>query len=560
MKRNLNRLSGTEFDILIIGAGIYGATAAWEAASRGFSTALIDRGDFGGRTSANSLKTVHGGLRYLQTLDLKRYFESVRERKIYLRIAPHLVHPLPVAMPTYGHAMKGREILRAGLLLNDMLSCTRNSGMDRSKRIPAGRICSRGTCLRLLPGIVSDGVTGCASWTDAQMISTERMTLSFIHSACDKGAAAANYVACTGFRKNPDRILAVQVKDELTGAPFEIQARQVINMTGGWVDTLLSAAGFGSRKPTARLSTAMNLVIGRELLPQISAGLRSRFKNTLPSGSVYEGSRILFVAPWRSYTLIGTFHKPYSGHPDGMGVSEEEIQSAIQEFNSAYPGSPIQREDVRFVHKGFLPMDGLHPKTGEVRLTPHYRIRDHRKEGGPANLISVAGVKYTTARDVSRKVIERAVRKLGKKGKSSGTATTPIYGGGIYGFDDYLGDVLRTAPKGMDEPVLRHLVRSHGSMHGSVLSLTDAKLDLREKVPGSDEVIKAEIVHAVRNEMAVTLADAILRRTDLGSGEKPNPATLKACAALMGNELGWDSRKVHEEIRNTETVYEDFGG
>ncbi|NQT24446.1 glycerol-3-phosphate dehydrogenase/oxidase [candidate division KSB1 bacterium] len=558
MKRDLNQLSNTEFDILIIGAGIYGATAAWEAASRGFSVALIDKNDFGSGTSANSLKTVHGGLRYLQTLDLKRYFESVRERKILLRIAPHLVHPLPVVMPTYGHAMKGKEILWAGLLLNDIMSCTRNSGMDRSRHIPNGRVYRKSSCMRLLAGIMENGVTGCASWTDAQMYSSERMILSFIHSASKQGAVAANYVTCTGFRKNPDRILAVQAKDTLAGTTFEIKAKCVINMTGGWVDHVLGMNGFTTKKPLVQLSTAMNLVVNRELLPQVSAGLRSHFENPLQDGSVYRGSRILFVAPWRKYTMIGTFHRPYAGHPDEMHVSADEIQSAIHEFNSAYPGSLIRREDVSFVHKGFLPMNGIYSKTGEVNLTSNYVLRDHLKEGGPANLISVSGVKYTTARDVSQKAVNLAIRKLDKKGQSSKTADTPIYGGEIYDFNEYMSDVLQILPKSMDESVLRRLVRCYGSEHKTILSLTDTQLDWREKISGSNEVIKAEIVHAVRNEMAMTLSDVIQRRTDIGSGEKPAKSALKACAEVMGSELGWDSQRINEEIQAVEEIYKPF--
>ena len=558
MKRDLNQLANTEFDILIIGAGIYGATAAWEAASRGYSVALIDKDDFGSRTSANSLKTIHGGLRYLQTLDIKRYFESVRERKILMRIAPHLVQPLPVVMPTYGHAMKGREILWAGLFLNDILSLHRNTGLDRSSRIPNGRVCGKGTCMRLLPGIVTDGVTGCASWTDAQVYSSERMTLAFIHSACNQGAAAANYVACIGFRKNPDQILAVHARDELTGETLEIQAKCILNMTGGWVDHVLAMDGMASKKSIVQLSTAMNLVVKKELLPQISAGLRGRFENVLPNGSVYHGSRVLFVASWRTYTIIGTFHRPYGGHPNEMHVSEEEIQSAIREFNGAYPGSPIQREDIGLVHKGFLPMDSIHSRTGEVNLTPHYTIRDHKNEGGPINLISVAGVKYTTARDVSQKAINLAGRKLKKKGGSSQTAVTPIYGGDIYDLKASLQDMVRVAPKGMDETVLRHLVRCYGNAHKEILSLTDAQLDWREKIAGSDEVIQAEIVHAVRHEMAQNLADVVLRRTDLGSGARPSDATLKSCAGIMGSELGWDSRRIRDEIQKVKEFYKPF--
>jgi len=194
MRRGIDRLASEEFDLLIVGAGIYGACAAWDASLRGLRVALIDRGDFGGATSQHSQKTIHGGLRYLQQADLKRMRESIRERRTLMRIAPQFVSPFPCVMPTYGHLTRGREALAVAMLANDLVGLDRNRIDDPAKRIPRGRTVSRRRVLELLPGIPTKGLTGGAVWHDCQAHNTERLLLSFVLGACEKGAAAATYV------------------------------------------------------------------------------------------------------------------------------------------------------------------------------------------------------------------------------------------------------------------------------------------------------------------------------------------------------------------------------
>ena len=210
MKRDIRPLTEKKFDILVLGGGIYGATVAWEAVGRGLSVALIERSDFGSQTTANSLKTVHGGLRYLQHLDIVRVRQCIRERTTMMRIAPHLIHPLPCLMPTYGHGMKGKEVMRVGLLLNDIVSCDRNNLEDPQKRIPNGRVLSRTDTLGAAPGIDGKRVTGGAFWTDAQMADTERVALAFIQTASNAGACVANYVEASHLVRRENRIDGVK--------------------------------------------------------------------------------------------------------------------------------------------------------------------------------------------------------------------------------------------------------------------------------------------------------------------------------------------------------------
>lgn len=551
MKRDIQQLTEHPFDVLVIGAGIYGATVAWDATLRGLRVALIDKGDFGGGTSANSLKTVHGGLRYLQQLDFKRMRESIRERRILMGIAPHLVHPLTCIMPTYGHSMKGREVMLAGMILNDIISFDRNRLGDPEKTIPRGRVVSKKTCMRLLPGIDPQGVTGAAVWTDAQMFNSERVLLAFIVSAVEEGAVAANYVSAKRFLMSSGRVVGVEAEDVLSGESSEIRAKMVVNATGGWMDKLL---GMRNGAPRMRLSTAMNLVVNRPMFREGAAGVYGRFRYPRPDGTMHEGRRVLFMAPWREYTIIGTYHRPYEGDPDDLHVTEQEIADFLSEVNSAYPGDPVSREEVSHVHKGFLPMDGIHPKTGDVILTKHYRILDHAREEGVEGLISLSTVKYTTARDVASKVVDMAMRKMDLPFVKSRSHETALRGGKISQFDDFLTKVLSWSDVKLHERVLRHLVYNYGSDYKEIVGVKEDPAWL-ETLPGSEAVLRTEVRHAVREEMAVRLSDVVMRRTDLGSGGHPGKEAVAACADIMAGLLDWNENRKRKEIGDVDACY-----
>jgi glycerol-3-phosphate dehydrogenase len=553
MTRDLKSLAAQEFDVLIVGAGIYGATAAWDAALRGLSVALIDRGDFGGATSANSLKIVHGGLRYLQTLDVERMRESIRERRTFMHIAPHLVHPLHCVMPTYGHGMKGKEVLRMGMLMNDIISFDRNRIDDPQKQIPLSRVISKEECLRLIPGIDGNKVTGGALWTDAQMYSSERLVLAFVLSAVRAGTHAANYVEAVDFLRRDDCITGMKVRDVFTGDTLDIRARIVVNTSGGWVDDVLEKTRGLSRK--VGLSTAMNLVVNRQILPECAAGIHTWYEYEKQDGSTHRGRRVLFMTPWNDCTLVGTYHLPYDGHPDALRVTEAEVHAFLEEINRGYPGEPIDRRDVTFFHKGFLPMDGINRKSGEVKLTKHSRIHDHQKEEGIEGLISVVGVKYTTARDVSEKTVSLVFRKLSRHVPTSRSRDTRLVGGEVPRFEDFLSQAERHKPAGSDARVMRHLVHHYGSEYPRILEYGKENRDWIKSLPGSEDVLGAEVVHAVREEMALKLGDVVLRRTNLGSGGIPKEESMKAVSDIMAQELGWSETRRNQELREVEVVY-----
>ncbi|HUX06212.1 MAG TPA: glycerol-3-phosphate dehydrogenase/oxidase [Acidobacteriota bacterium] len=564
MKRDIAALTERTFDLVVVGAGIYGAAVAWEAAARGLSVALIDKADFASGNSSSSLKIIHGGLRYLQSLDIPRMRTSVRERMFMLCMAPHLVHPLPCLMPTYPKLMKSKPVMRLGMLLNDIISFDLNRRIkDPCKKIPRGRVVSRQECFKLAPGLgeAIEGlgpVTGGAVWHDAQMYNSERLELAFVMSAARSGALAANYVEANGYITEGNRVVGLRARDLIGGGEFEIGAKVVLNTVGSGIDSVLSLlrshpdSSAGKRR--IKLSTAMNFVIKRPILGDHAVGVRSPFEYK-GAGGVYRGSRVLFLTPWRQYTLAGTQHLPFDGNPDGWSPGEEMIAAFVEEVNRAYPGAKLRLDDIGYVHSGIIPMEKVDSKSGEVNLTSHHKMWDHARTDNIEGLLSVVGVKYTTARNVAERTVGRVFRKLQRKPSASCTLERVLVGGHIGRFSDYLERVVAEKPNGLESEVVKHLVHSYGSEHKGILSKIEDNPELGHKLPGSSEVLMAEVSHAVREEMAVKLADVTLRRTDLGSAGNPGEECLQACAALMAVELGWDDNRRKSEIEEAKSVY-----
>ncbi len=555
MERNLSQLGGKQYDVLIIGGGIYGVYAAWDAASRGLSVALIDKADFGAATSSNSLKIIHGGLRYLQHADFKRMRESIAERRILMRIAPHLVHPLPCIMPTYGHAMKGKEVMAVALFMNDLVGFDRNGLADPQKHLPRGRVISKKECLKIIPGIDEEGLTGGAIWYDCQVNNSERMLLSILHSAVKADAVVANYVEMLSFMRDKERVSGVVAKDHITGEQVEIRAKLVINNSGPWVENILSHLNGHSIQPEIKMSAAMNLVLKRQIISEYAAGIWSKatFKDT--DALISKGSRLFFITPWQNYSIIGTTHVHYEGDPGQFKIREQDIQSFVNEVNEAYPAANIKREDVSFFYGGLLPADANQPDTGDVKLLKSYRIIDHEIESGIKGLLSVVSVKYTTARDVAQKTVDYIFNKLNIQSPACQTSSVPLFGGEIELFDDFLKKEKAKAMKGLSEDIIEHLIKNYGSEYKRILNYTDENSDWAETVNDSSNVLKAEIIHTVREEMALKLRDVVRIRTELGSAAYPGLETLETCAALMAHELGWDAKKIQSEIDEAKAIY-----
>lgn len=550
MKRDIEKLADHEYDLVIVGGGIFGACAAWDAALRGLSVALVEKGDFSGATSANHFKMVHGGIRYLQHGDAVRVRESSRERSALLRIAPHLVKPLPIVMPTYGRGMKGKAILGTGMLVYDLLTMDRNRGLHEDRRIPRGGFMSREQVLELFPGIKRNKLTGAAVFCDGQMYNPPRIVLSFIRSAVERGAVAANYVQATGFLKAGNQIFGIKAKDLTANREFDIRGRCVLNAPGPWAHRLLENTINLRMSPRPTFSRDLAMVVNRSNAHGYALAFSTPSKDS--DTIVDRGGRHLFAVPWRNYTLIGVWHKLYTEDPDHIAVESQEIQSFVNEVNQAYPGLKIDPEEINLINAG-LTLFGDEARQGAQSMSFGKRsiLHDHEASDGIRQLITLIGVRATTARGMAAQAVDLVLRKLGKPPAKAATQNIPIYGGGIVSFDQEVRAAVDQYGARLTTDQARHLVANYGSRWADVMQYAgSAKVGGNLGLPGSSEILIAEIRHAVKEEMAVYLSDAVLRRTDLGSGRMPANPALKACAELMAQEMGWDQEKMENEMES----------
>ena len=539
MKRELKDLTNTTFDLLIVGAGIYGTTAAWDAAQRGLSVAIIDRGDFGGATSFNSAKTVHGGVRSLQSGNVSELRLFVRERRTLCRILPHLVHPLPFLIPTYQNLSRNRWLMSMYFTINDCLAYDRNDLSDSSKHLPASHRISREECLELYPWLVAPDLTGALVWYDCQMYNTDRVNLSFLLSATDAGAVAANYVEARAFLRSGKLVVGVSARDIIGGQDFEIRSHLVLNAAGPWAGQLNESLLPGKRnRIVPSLSKAMNLIV-RPITKDHAVGGRTK-------------SRFLFIAPWRDCSIIGTSHETHEGGTQSLKVTQTDIERFLKDINTAFPSLNLTLPDVRFVHLGLLPSSSTSHHS--LRLLKRSQILDHRI-GGISGLLTVLGVRYTTARQTAKQAIDLAFSMLDRDSPPCRTTDIPLTGGAIPNFSDFLNEETSQTIAGLTTETLRRLVLSYGSEYRTILRTIETDRAAANSLSMNCGVTCAEIQHAVRHEMAVKLSDSVLRRTEAGSAGHPGSDVLRRAANVMASELGWTPSQVQAEIDATDNYY-----
>jgi len=546
MRRDLSALSTGEFDLLVVGGGICGAAAAWDAAQRGLSVALVDRGDFSGATSAESLKVVHGGIRYLQHLDVLRVRESSRERSALLRIAPHLIHPFPFVVPTYGHGMRGPEALGAAFVVWAALTADRNRGItDPARRVPRGRVVSRREVLGWFPQLDQKGLTGAGMFWDGQMYNPPRLVWSFVRSALRAGAVAANHCEVTGLIRRGGRVGGARVKDRLGAGEFEVQSRVVLNATGPFAESLLMQAGLrpGRAVPFSR---DMALVLRRPPRTDRALALQTRYRD--PDAVLSRGFRHIFLVPWHGVTLVGVNSAIFRDDPDQLRVTEQEVQGFLDEINEAAPELKLTQADVSLVMAGLLPIAKSELVGEEVSFGKRPLVVDNARFEGAEGLITAIANRYTVGRGVAEQAVDLAVRKLGRTAASCRTTETPLYGGDFTRFDALVREVAAEAPQGLPPGVAERLAHNYGTTYVEVLRIV-------RQVPGWGEpidatgILRAEVIHAVRHEMAFRLSDCVFRRTDLGTAGNPGEQALRTAAELAAGELGWTPAQTEAELR-----------
>ena len=544
----LRDLSHDTFDLLVIGGGIAGACAAWDAALRGLRVALIERSDYGAGTSAHSLKVLHGGIRYLQHLDIVRLRESCAERAAFLRIAPHLTRPLPFALPTFGFGLRSKLPLRVAFQLLNVFTAGRNRGIEnRAQHIPAPFVMSRSEFLQRFPAFEAPGLTGAGVFYDGQMLNPPRIVYSIVRSAQESGAVAANYCGAERLLIRGERVEGVLARDQVSGESFELRARMVANLTGPFAPALHERQAEG-RKINVPLSRDMAVVVKRKLLPDMGLGLQTRYKD--PDAWFSRGNRHLFLAPWRNHTLIGVNSKVYDGDPYRLTVTEAEIQGFIDEIQEAAPGLGVTRSDVAVVNAGLLPFGENQPGQKDLSFGKRSLLIDHAERDGLEGLVTGMSVRWTTGRLLAEKAVDLASRKLGRAVGPCRTATTPVYGGAFNDRDRLLSNIRAQAGAGLLDETLVHLADTFGSLSIGMLQQTDGLALLPDGM-----TLVAEVRHAARSEAAVTLCDIVLRRLDLGSGCEMSDELLQACADIAGEELRWDSERRRTEVLRVKSSY-----
>ena len=536
MRRNASSLAARRFDVLVIGGGIHGLAVAYDAAQRGLATALVERGDVGSGSSFNHAKTVHGGLRSLQTGDAAKARFSICERRALARIAPALVTPLAFMMGTTRKITRSRAAMRAGFLLDAAIGFDRNAGVEPHLRLPAGRVLGRGAYDAAFGRNARAGVTGVAQWSDYHMPESDRLTLAFAQAAAANGAVLVNYAEATEAVTRGRRLAGVRVTDRLTGDEIEVDARITVNAAGAacrpWMER------FGAQ-PDFPLLKAMNLVTSRPAGP-------------VALSAPTAGGRLLLIMPWRGRMLVGTSHSDQPAAPDDLRVYRGELQAFVDEVNSAFPALGLDAAEVTLVHRGVVP--AYRSRRGALGLLGHHRIHDHDQDG-VAGAVSVAGVKYTTARGVAEQVVDLVAAKLGVRTAPCRTGTTRLP---HWEFGTVTGEVERArADAGgvVDLECLDSLVATHGTAWRAVVQRCAEEPALAARLVPGLPVPAAAVVHAVEDEMACTLADVVVRRLSIGAASYPGDAAVAAFGALMAFLLGWDADRLAAEIEAVRDFY-----
>ena len=537
LQRDPAALAAGAFDVLVIGGGINGASCALDAASRGLSVALVERDDFAAATSSNSAKIAHSGLRYLQHGDFKRLRLSVNESNFLMQNAPHLLQPSSVLFPVEGHGIKGRETMAIYIRIYDLLSRSRRAFADPGRRIARSRMLSRRQAIGICEAVDRPRLTGVATWPEGQIYSTERLVIAVLRAARQLGAEIANRIEATELLVNDGRVAGVKATDRLTGESFEIAARSIVNATGPWVDRFVPNAPTAGPVPWSKAFSLLT----RSLCDThtVSFTIPPMYEDR--QALVAKGGSVQFAIPWRGHSLLGSLHLPCGPNPDEVTISEDEIARYIALINEGYPSAKLTRADISRVLWGIIPADA----PGSASPEKHGRFVDHASGGGPQGLFSVIGVKLTTSRALAEETVDAVAGALGSAGPATRTAQIPLWGGDIERIEQFFIDGQRLLAK-LSPAVAQRLLRCYGTGLGDVLAFDDDPAD-PQVIPRSD-VLVAEVRHALAHEAALSLADVVLRRTDVGSLACPPEEVLRAIARIMAGELGWDEARIDAEV------------
>ena len=518
-------MASGSFDVVIVGGGVVGAGAALDAATRGLSVALLEARDWASGTSSRSSKLIHGGLRYLEMLDLTLVLEALRERGLILtRLAPHLTRPVPFLYPLRHHGWE-RAYVAAGVTLYDLMARTggRNAGL------PFHRHLTRKQALRAVPSMRRGALVGAVQYFDAQL-DDARHTMNLVRTAAAYGAQVANRARVVGFLREGERVVGVRVRDLEHGDDFEVQAQQVINATGVWTDETQAMVGERGQFKV-RSSKGIHLVVPRDRILS-TTGMILRTPTS-----------VLFVIPWGRHWIVGTTDTDWQLDKAHPAASSRDIDYLLGQVNSVL-ATPLTREDVEGVYAGLRPL-----LAGESDQTSKLS-REHVVAHPVPGLVVVAGGKYTTYRVMAKDAVDEAARALDFRVAPSCTDEVPLLG--AEGYKAAWNARARTAARaGLHVARIEHLLGRFGSLVDEVLELCAQDPALGQPLPGADDYLAAEVVYAASHEGARHLDDVLARRTRISIETwDRGVSTAPYAARLMGGVLGWSQEQLEREVQH----------
>jgi glycerol-3-phosphate dehydrogenase len=506
----LRQAPARQWDIVIIGGGATGLGIAMDAATRGYHTLLLEQADFAKGTSSRSTKLVHGGVRYLAQGDVALVREALYERGLLLANAPHLAHNQDFIIPQY--AWWQGPFYTIGLKIYDLLSGRLSLG--RSRHIGKKEV------LRRLPNIYQQGLKGGIVYHDGQF-DDARLAVNMAQTAAEHGAALLNYFKVTGLHKDANgRINGVQAKDLESGNTYNIPAKIVINATGVFVDEILQLDNPGAR-PMVKPSQGVHVVLDASFLQSSSAIM-------IPKT---DDGRVLFAVPWHNKVLLGTTDTPLDEHSLEPVALEQEIDFILRTA-ARYLSRPPARSDVLSVFAGLRPLAAPQKSTGSTKEIS----RSHKILVAPSRLITITGGKWTTFRRMAEDTVNQAIATGGLPAAACHTKDLHIHG--------YTEHPSATAPMnvyGSDAPLLE--------------ALTAMQPELAQPLHARLPYIKAQVIWAVRSEMARTVEDVLARRLRaLFLDARAAMDMAPQVAALMAPELGKDESWQKAQVQAFNTV------
>lgn len=518
MKRDIASLSSETFDLIVIGGGIIGSGIARDAAMRGIKTLLLEKDDFSYGTTSRSSRLIHGGLRYLRQLEFKLVRQDMREREVLLRIAPHLVHPLPFIIPITRSI--DRVALPIGMLLYDLLS------FDKS--MPSHRHLSKRETLELEPNLDIKGLSGSYVYYDCQAPFTERLCLENVISAAQHGACVLNHTKVTGILTKGDTVYGVETQDMLTGEKYQAKGRLVVNAAGPWVDTITALLN-QSIEPMIRRTKGIHI-----LVPQISRHAVVCFAQS--------DGRLFFVIPWQGYSLIGTTDTDYFGDSDTVHAEAEDVAYLVSETHRNFPS--LKKDDIWYSTAGLRALAGDSSKKASD-VTRAHRIVDHEKRHGIRGFVSVLGGKITGYRAIAEEVVNLVCHKLKLK------ATCHTAEIALPGAPAVPNEKIESVARENNLPVktVSHLASLYGSRFSQVVNLASKNSRASEPICPHCTDILAQVEYAATEEAALTVGDFLLRRSDVGLAPCQGLDAVEKVAEEMGRILGWSKDEQQKQIQ-----------